>query len=451
MFVVDKHINMRNCFFAVAILLTSVLMASCDLFEKSVLVDEEKKTTVIDSTTIRKLSSVPDSTNLVINVSAAWHAYVANNVEWCTISKKEGKKGKDTIQIRVDENIEEVERETSVVVDAGNTIMVFRVYQYAGETWLTAPYWYRTTLQRMGFHGPVQKISITDNRFSNEANIYTFDEKGNLLIDKEIDKVANRYDTTRTYTYDDANHKLTCTVVTDWDSAVVRRYRYEYNNPGKLVAFSANGWNEPDPSAENMEGMIVPDLSYVYKTWVEGEQEFCEEREYTFDGDRLFIHIKSKMIKDGDADVIVPLVDTVMRVSYQYSTACKLSLPYTSRGYVKNSVYYPNGMLKMMEMVDGKYDFLSNPQKMVVLSYQYTGDADKPHEFETYECEYNNNRDLTQRMVRYYGADGITEERYPQYDYDDYHNWITRLQEIKKPGFVDVIQFATKREIIYYQ
>lgn len=449
-FVVDNLFYMRNRFFALAFVLACVLISSCDLFDKTVLIDEENKTTIIDSTTIRVLSSVPDSTVLYINTTANWKAYVANSVEWCTISKNEGVKGKDTIMVHVAENIEETARQTSVVVESGNKIMVFRVNQRAGETWMTKPYWYRTDLQRLGMHGKVKKISVTDNRYSNEAHIYTFDEQGNLLIDKEIDKVANHYDTTKTYTFDEANHRLTCTVVTDWDSAVVRTYRYEYNNSDKLVAYSAKGWNEPDPLAEKMEGMIVPDLSYVYKSWVKGEQEFYEEREYTFEGDRLLIHVKSEMIKDGDKDWIVPLVDTLYRVSYQFSTACKLTLPYTSRGYVKNSVYYQNGMLKMMETVDGKYDYLSNAQKMAVLSYQYTGDVDKAHEIEAYTCEYNNNRDLTERNTMN-ATGGEILERYPQYEYDTHHNWVTRLEELWKTGWSEPLQYATKREIIYFE
>ena len=440
---------MRRFFFAVGLFL--VLLTSCDLLKRDVLLDEAQKTTITDSTTVRNLSSVPDSTQLVIVTSADWHAYVAKGgEEWCTISKYDGKKGRDTIMIHADENVETTPRQTSIIVESGNNIMVFRVTQFAGESWLTEPYWYRTAVQRMGMHGPVQKISITDNRYSSEANIYTFDERGNLLIDKEIDKVANRYDTTRTYTYDEDNHRLTCTVVSDWDSLTVRTWSYEYNNTGKLVAYSARGWNEPDPLAEDMEGMIVPDLSSVYKRWVKGDKEFYEKRDYTFEGDRLLIHIKSEMIKDGDALWIVPLVDTVMRVSYQYFNTCKLSLPYTSRGCVKNSVYYQNGMLKMMETVDGKYDFLENAQKMVVLSYQYLGDADKAHEIDTYECTYNDNRDLTERWIRYSGADGVTSEWYPQYEYDDHHNWVTRLQELMKPGFGEPVEFATKREILYY-
>ena len=104
----------------------------------------------------------------------------------------------------------------------------------------------------------------------------------------------------------------------------------------------------------------------------------------------------------------------------------------------------------MMETVDGKYDYLSNAQKMAVLSYQYMGDADKSHEIEAYTCEYNNNRDLTERNTMN-ATGGEILERYPQYEYDTHHNWVTRLEELWKTGWSEPLQYATKREIIYFE
>ena len=440
---------MRNRFFAFVVIV-GLSLAGCDLLNQEVLIDENVKTTVTDSTTIRLMNSVPDSTQLIINTEALWHASVSKGGEWCKLSKYDGRKGRDTLCIFVDENTETMPRQTSIVVESGTLIMIFKVNQSAAETWLDITYWKRTALQRMGLHGSIKQITVTDNRSSMESSIYDFDEFGNLISHQSIDKIANKYDTTRTYTYDDAGHRVACTVTEDVNNTVVRKWQYRYENMGKLVAYSPKGWTDPNPLAEDMEGMIVPDLSYVYKTWVKGEKEFYEKREYTFDGDRLLIHVKSEMIKDGDADWIVPLVDTVMRVSYQYFNTCGQSLPYTSRNNVTNTTYYANGMLKMMRTVNSAYDFLDNVQRMVVVSYAYYGEPGTPHEIDSYECEYNTNRDLTERRIRYSGSSDVTVERYPQYQYDDRHNWNARVVEITRPGYSQPVQNATKRDIIYY-
>jgi hypothetical protein len=101
-------------------------------------------------------------------------------------------------------------------------------------------------------------------------------------------------------------------------------------------------------------------------------------------------------------------------------------------------------MLRMMRTTTSAYDFLDNPQRMVVLSYAYVGDASKAHEIDAYECEYNTNRDLVERRIRYSGKSEVTVERYPQYQYDDKHNWTIQYEESAH------VSKYTKREIVYY-
>lgn len=439
---------MRNRFYAFVAVI-GLLLVGCDLLNQEVLIDENLKTTVSDSTTIRLMNSVPDSTQLIINTNAEWHANVSKGGEWCTLSKYDGRKGRDTILIFVKENAETMPRQTSIVVESGTMIMIFKVNQASAETWLDVTYWSRTALQRMGLHGSIKQMTVTDNRYSMESSIYDFDRNGNLLSHQSIDKIANKYDTTRTYTYDEANHRLTCTVMEDANNTVVRQWEYGYENTGKFVAYSGKGWTDPDPLAEDMEGMIVPDLSVVHKTVFIGPKELHEDRYYTFTDDdtRLVIAI-DRWEKTGDC--IVQLEDDTMRVSYQFFNSCKLALPYTSRNNVTNSTYYANGMLKMMRTVNSAYDFLDNIQRMVVVSYAYNGEAGIPHEIDAYECDYNSNRDLTERRIRYSGSTGVTVEKYPQYQYDDRHNWAARVVEISRPEYSEPIQNATKRDIIYY-
>ena len=105
----------------------------------------------------------------------------------------------------------------------------------------------------------------------------------------------------------------------------------------------------------------------------------------------------------------------------------------------------------MMETKEGKYDFLENIQCMVVSSFEYTGDPAADHEIDSYECEYNSNRDLIERRIYYSKSQGVTVESYPQYQYDDLHNWTARVEEINRPEYSQVIQFASKRDFVYYR
>lgn len=436
---------MRRSVFALFVFSSAIglFLCGCDLLDRDVLIDDGEKTLKADSTTIRELSNVPDSTHLVIETTASWHADVIKGGEWCILSKTDGGKGRDTIHIRVDENVGTTARDTWIVVESGTNIWSFKVRQRAGETWHAIPYWSRTAAQRLGLHGTVKQFVLTNNWYVNEASTFTFDSNGNLLTYKTTDLGANRYDTTRVFTYDEANHRLTCTVSEDLNSTVIRKWRYEYENPDKYVAYSAKGWNDPDPLAEDMEGMIVPDLSAVYKSWKDGDIEHHEDRKYLFEGDsRLVITIYRWDESGGDS---IDVSRDTMRVSYQYFNSCKLTLPYTSRNNVTNTTYYSNGMLKMMKTTTGTYDYLDNVQRMVVISYAYNGASDAPHDIESYECEYNSNRDLVERRIRKRGSTSVTVEKYPQYEYDDKHNWIMQCEEI------DEITKYMKREFVYYR
>lgn len=429
---------MRYC--VLAAVFTSALMGvfliGCDLLDKDVLIDNGEKVTINDSTTIRVLSSVPDSTHLIIETTSSWHADVAKGGDWCTISKHDGTKGRDTIHINVEENATTAMRLTSIVVESGTSVMVFQVKQAAAEVWLDTPYWGRTASQRMGLHGKVKTIIATENWHPNESSTYTFDDRGNLLSVRCLDKEANRYDTTRTYSYDESNHRLSCSVVADLHGNEVRNWRYEYENSGKFVAFSAHGWLDADPFAEDMEGMIVPDLSASYKTWTDGNTKFHEDRTYTFENDKKLVIVVYKWKeKQGER---TDISRDSMRVSYQLYNSCKLTLPYAGSHlvngkadvmYVVNTSYYTNGMVKMMETSNSTYDFLENAQKMVVASYLYTGDPAAEHSIDSYECVYNSNRDLLERKIRYNGQAEVTVESFPTYQYDDKHNWTVRYED----------------------
>ena len=381
---------------------TGMALISCDLLDNEVLIDDGTKITVTDSTTIRVMSSLTASTLLVISTEAKWHADVAAGADWCTLSKHDGDKGRDSIYVRVEENSGTTARQTSILVESGNMIKIFRVSQLAAESWHDKPYWNRTAAARMGLHGYVQKITVTDNRHSTESSVYTFDQLGNLLTHQSIDKVANRYDTTRTYAYDNANHRIQCSVMEDAGGQVVRKWQYH------------------------------------------------EDKTFTFTENDTRLLIITDRWKLADNERVEMGCDTA-RVSYQYFNSCKLSLPYTSRGNVTNSAYFVNGMLKMITTTTGSYDYLENSQRLLVASYAYSGPQEAPHRINSFECEYNTNHDLIQRRIRYNGDSEFTVEKYPQYDYDDQHNWVARVEETHKPGIGEAILNASKREILYFR
>ena len=385
------------------------------------------------------MSSLTDSTLLVISTEAKWHADVAAGADWCTLSKHDGDKGRDSIYVRVEENSGTTARQTSILVESGNMIKIFRVSQLAAESWHDKPYWNRTAAARMGLHGYVQKITVTDNRHSTESSVYTFDQLGNLLTHQSIDKVANRYDTTRTYAYDNANHRIQCSVMEDAGGQVVRKWQYEYRNTGKLVAFSARGWMDPDPLAEDMEGMIVPDLSASHKYWKEGDIIYHEDRTYVFEEEyKLVIYVHRWHHKQGYR---LGSKEDTLRVSYQYASGNLL--PQKARGYVNNTSYYSNGMIGTMTTKDGEYTFLENLIKMVVVNYSYTGsDA---HDIDYYECDYNYNHDPVERRTKYNGAVDVAVDRYPQYQYDKKNNWFLRYEETSNH------EKYTQRTITYFE
>ena len=435
---------------------TGLFLTGCELLNKEVLLDDIEKTIINDSTTIRVMSCVPDSTQLIIETDTDWEADVNNEGSWCTVSKNKGRKGRDTIYVRVSENTTTDMRRTTLSISSGTMIKIFRVTQRGGESWIDTPYWYRTAAQRMGLHDKVERMTISDNWHPNESSIYSFDSKGNLLSQKSMDSVASRYDMTRQYTYDEDNHRLTCTV-RDWKDNVIRKWKYEYENKGKLVAFSALVWDDADPLSEDMESVIVPDLSAVSKSWIEDDVEYHEDRTYKFEGEderRLKITVEKWRDSMG---VKVPMEIDSMRVSYQLYNGCNLTLPRASyiysaqNNYVTLATYNTNGMVSTIETVDETYVFLNNVQRMALMSYMFKGSQQTDHEIDWMECEYNTNRDLLERRIYYHDMNGVTVETYPQYQYDDHHNWSIRYEELKRPDTNDIRQNYTKRDFVYYR
>ena len=427
-------------YLAFALVLWGMALTGCQKGE--VLIDNQERTVITDSLSIRTMASVPDSSQVIINTTTSWTANVSRGGEWCSISKNQGKKGRDTIVVHVDENPTTQLRQTSIVLESGNTVKLFRVYQSAGESWYDTDYWHRTTAQRLGLRGKVQLIEQTDSKYRTKTYTYIFDNRGNLTSQYTDDEEFSRFDTTRTYTYDEDNHRLTLAVKDEHEN-IVCKWRYEYNNTGRLTAYSAKDWRDTNPLSESMEGMVVPDLSETYGSWIDGDDECGERRWYTFDSsDRLTII--SRRWRVSGADTVSKDCDTV-RVEYRNG------LPYTSK-YISNTTYFKNGMIRMISMQGGKYEYLDNSQKMVPTSFTYNTNntlADK--EVEWYEFTYNFNRDPLERRVQYHGVDFVTVDKYSQYQYDNMYNWIIHSREVPYPGYTQGQEHVVRREISYFR
>ena len=411
-----------KCSFLAAVSASAIIglaIVSCDLLDNTVLIDDGGKITEVDSTTVRLLSFASDSTHLALYCSDKWQATLTDGEGWCTISKTSGSKGKDTIDIYVTENSTTTKRKAQIAVVSGSLTKVYWVVQSAAEEWLDVMYWDRTALQRMGIHGKVDTMKVSDNWHPDNLTEYVFDVRGNLLEEKITE---NGIKTARLlYSYDASNHRLSCSV-TDYNEREVRHWEYEYNNKGKYVAYSAYGWMDSDPFAEEMEDMIVKDLSGVHKTWTEGGFEFHEDRIYTFE-EEYKLAIDVEQWKDSLGTHVQISRDT-MKVQYQFSSG-KL-LPQKGIGYVDNTFYYPNGILYTMTTKEAEYKFLQNPLKILVESYKYTGKG--AHEIDSYECEYNTHHDIVEKKIKYSTGENSID-RYPQYQYDSKFNWIVRYEE----------------------
>ena len=338
---------------------------------------------------------------------------------------------------------------------SGTNERVYKITQKAGEPWFDTMYWKRTVLQRMGMRGKVKEFSVTPSLNPNKSTIYHFDERGNLTQREYTDmEYFHMYDTTHTYTYNEANHRLSCKVCLV-DGTEVRSSEYEYGNTGMFVAYSPTGWNDPDPSAEDMTGMLVPDLSSAHLIRYDGDFAYGEDREFVFENQLLKIFVVYwKKPRVGDAEAIV-LSYTLMTVNYDHFKGAgdhKMLLPGYSEGHVSRISYQENGMVYKVEMQRGSYEFMKNVHKMVPLKYySRKNNVLAHHEVDWYEVSYNFNRDPVVRRVQYQDVDFVNVDTYPQYLYDEHHNWLNREEEITLPGYEETsFPNYVARVISYY-
>lgn len=419
------------------ILIVNIFFLSCDNGE--VLIDEVETVVYYDS--LRVFRNIPDSIQMTFTTTSDWHVAVARGGEWCRISVSSGSKGRNSFIVYVDENPSAEMRQTSVILESGNVKRITKVFQEAGEEWFETYYWDRTNAQRMGLRHKIKTLTVSNSR--NPYNdTYSFDEKGNLVKHEHLGTGSYLNDTTRTYRYDSDNHRLECLVL-NHDNTIIREYRYEYENHGKYVAYDHNGWLDQNPLAEDLSGSVLPELSASHKIWNENEFRMGQDRYYTFDssGRLVIINAEWKYPLDNPNDSIIINRDTV-RIEYRNN------LPYTSRK-VKNTVYYKNGMIRMFEKNDSRYELLDNCQKMVISAYRFTGTEIQDKEIEWYNVTYNYNRDILERDVKYYGFNQVTD-LYTKYQYDTHENWGIREEAVVNPENGHKVTVYVHRDFDYY-
>ena len=419
------------------ILIVNIFFLSCDNGE--VLIDEVETVVYYDS--LRVFRNIPDSIQMTFTTTSDWHVAVARGGEWCRISVSSGSKGRNSFMVYVDENPSAEMRQTSVILESGNVKRITKVFQEAGEEWFETFYWDRTSAQRMGFRHKVRSFTVTYSG-SHFNDSYDFDERGNLLRYVRTATGTLWDDTTRLYRYDADNHRLECLVL-NHDSTVVREYRYEYGNPGAYVAYDQEGWLDQDPLAEDFSGSVVPGLSAAHKLWYENGFRMGQDRYYSFDssGRLVIISREWKHRSDFPDDTILTNRDTV-RIEYRNK------LPYTSRK-VMNTVYYKNGMIRMFEKNDSRYELPENCQKMVISAYSYTGTELNDRDIEWYNATYNYNRDILERDVKYSGMDQV-KDQYTRYQYDPYENWGIREEAVVNPANGHKVTVYVHRDFDYY-
>ena len=194
-----------------------------------------------------------------------------------------------------------------------------------------------------------------------------------------------------------------------------------------------------------MDGWIVPDLSGIFKKWKDGDDVMHEDCTYSFADNRLII--KTFCWKEGDGgavDSVSLLYDTV---AYRLFADCNLLLPYSSR-YVKSSDYFRNGMLKMFDTFNGRFEFLESFKKIVMKSCTYPGKSD-PDYADRVVFTYDDDFEMVKR-IDYHGENQISVSDYSNYHYDNYHNWCERDNRTYYYGSSQPVLTKTERFITYH-
>ncbi len=424
---------MRVVRFLPAGLCLSVFLTLFSCRGGNVLYDEIRPSFQIDSTSLRTFACVPDSGMIHINADADWTAYIPSaDSSWLSISKKSGKKGGDSLVITVDFNNTTKKRKSAVIIEAGNSVLKQVIYQKAGEAWFDTPYWKRTAAQRLGLRGHVSELSFNTSKLDS----YRFDSCGNLIRHTVTYGASALRDTVRVYTYDSDNHRLSCSVTSGAET--LRTWRYEYGNKGVMVAFAATDWRDPNPLAENMTGMVVPDLSKAVMRWTDAGGVLEESRTYTFDEFLKLTIVRQMYRLVSESDTLFLNGDT-LGVEYRHD------LPYNSR-YISNSIYYSNGMLRMLNTSNGKYEFLESPVRMVPSKYTARGES----AMEWCSYRYNGNCDPIEAVIKYTALDEEVTDTYGPYWYDDCYNWVNHLQTVHRAGSTAIMKDNITRDVVYF-
>lgn len=339
----------------------------------------------------------PDSTKLKIHTTEDWSIEIAKGGEWCYVSNNKGS-GDSEVIIYVKENPTPDYRSTSLILSTQTNCIIYKVKQKGGQAWFLTNYWKRSDAQRFGLRGDIKYLKDVDA--SGSFFEIEFNKQGNVTICEFVKKVPGGYEPQykMIHRYDSADYRTSSMLIQKKDTTF---YKYEYANTGMFIASGNTFTLEPKL---NEAAPIIPDLSAIHA--VNGNSGY--DVDFFFVGEKLY----QVCTYNDDGQISA---DTV---TWEYRNG----MPYNN-GKVSNTLYYSNGMFKLVEMEGYRYRFVDNHHVPAIESKEYfLNDAKKGQVIKVVNT-LNENRDVVERQTTFMGDDELFVEWYDNYTYDHHHNW----------------------------
>jgi len=361
------------------------------------------------------------------------------------------------------------------------------------EPWFSTNYWDRTDAQKMGFRGKVK--SFTEKRYYSSTPYiqggsfdtpytdyeqYEFREDGNLsrMTAFEGDNnIKARY----TFEYDSEGRLSDMKYYDNFTSEPAyptSTYHYEYDNPGKRVAYFADNWKingstyTSDFSYWSIPSLVNGLSEVVEDRWAAPDAFYktVVRRTYKFEGaDKLIATVENSWWTADDPD------NKSSEILGPYELTYSGGYPVSSTGSSATSTWFENGMMASYTIV---YTFpaatltttwYDNPY--MVCPKSYTGGPDGPFGAIFWDYTYSSAWEKTGQKASYWTSEqvpakeGVTytyqtidgveyvinTNSWTDYVWDSNGNWISRTESMEpaaQPGEPHLLQY--RRTIEYY-
>lgn len=403
--------------------------------------------------------------------------------EWISVNPTSGKAGDVRITITVQANEEAEGREATVTIQSGNIRKEVRVTQDPGkfkdEAWYATNYWKRTDREQLGLRGPVKTFKMDVLPYTE----YEFDQAGRLISERMYN-VNKEFYQLWTYTYDAKGHlvKKVCTSAEDNFTKEWETYEYEYANEGRLVSASFRWSADVDMmsysnGAENWwyRKEFVWDLSREIRIWPGVEVYSIREMVYGFgkDGNLTITQkdydiYKDEFAKNGTQG------EHANGVTEQHSfpVTYQNGLPYESHpaeGATQRFTWQANGMPATFysKIPETTYTWMGDQEitcswyengrylarEHFLVPHGYAGSWKPDVKVDNTFNEYGDLLTSDHMNGDEYKEDGhIYHDRYGDYVYDNYGNWISRTEYVIPiyQGEEAASERVARRIITYY-